>query len=355
MKTSLRPAATPSPQHRSRPRRNNQHRKMPSSGQHPRRRFLGLAAGFAALPISRVARAQTYPARPVRIIVAFAAGGPTDIAARLISQSLSERLGRSFLIENRPGGNNNIGTEAVVRAPADGYTLLMASSVNAINASLYERLGYDFIRDMAPVARIADTPLFMVVDPRIPARSVPEFIAYARANPGKLILGSGGIGTPNTVAGELFKMKTGLDLPMVQYRGGAPAVADLLGGHVQAMFDVIANSIEHVRAGRLRALAIASATRSELLPDIPIMADCVPGMEAGFWVGITAPKNTPAAIVDKLNKEINATLADPRMKARFADLNFPVFPGSPAEFGQFIAEDTEKWRKVVKFAKLKAD
>ena len=355
MKTSLRPAATPSPQHRSRPRRNNQHRKMPSSGQHPRRRFLGLAAGFAALPISRVARAQTYPARPVRIIVAFAAGGPTDIAARLIGQSLSERLGRSVLIENRPGGNNNIGTEAVVRAPADGYTLLMASSVNAINASLYERLGYDFIRDMAPVARIADTPLFMVVDPRIPARSVPEFIAYARANPGKLILGSAGIGSPSTVAGELFKMKTGLDLPMVQYRGGAPAVADLLGGHVQAMFDVIANSIEHVRAGRLRALAIASATRSELLPDIPIMADYVPGMEASFWVGITAPKNTPAAIVDKLNKEINATLADPRMKARFADLNFPVFPGSPVDFGQFIAEDTEKWRKVVKFAGLKAE
>ena len=351
MKASIRnKAATP----RRRPAPRGNERRLVT--QHPRRRILSLVAGAAALPaIPKTAGAQTYPARPVRIIVAFAAGGPTDIAARLIGQSLSERLGRSFLIENRPGGNNNIGTEAVVRAPADGYTLLMANSVNAINASLYERLSYDFIRDMAPVARIADTPLFMVVDPRIPARSVPEFIAYARANPGKLILGSGGIGTPNTVAGELFKMKTGLDLPMVQYRGGAPAVADLLGGHVQAMFDVIANSIEHVRAGRLRALAIASATRSELLPDIPIMADCVPGMEAGFWVGITAPKNTPAAIVDKLNKEINATLADPRMKARFADLNFPVFPGSPAEFGQFIAEDTEKWRKVVKFAKLKAD
>jgi len=351
MKASIRSkAATP----RRRPAPRGNERRLVT--QHPRRRILSLAAGAAALPVvSRIAQAQTYPARPVRIIVAFAAGGPTDIAARLIGQSLSERLGRSFLIENRPGGNNNIGTEAVVRAPADGYTLLMASSVNAINASLYERLGYDFIRDMAPVARIADTPLFMVVDPRIPARSVPEFIAYARANPGKLILGSAGIGSPSTVAGELFKMKTGLDLPMVQYRGGAPAVADLLGGHVQAMFDVMADSIEHVRAGRLRALAIASATRSELLPDIPIMADYVPGMEASYWVGIAAPKNTPTAIVGKLNKEINATLADPRMKARFADLNFPVFPGSPAEFGQFIAEDTEKWRKVVKFAGLKAD
>jgi tripartite-type tricarboxylate transporter receptor subunit TctC len=322
----------------------------------PRRQFLSLATGCSALlAMSPAARAQAYPSRPVRIIVAAPAGGPTDIAARLIGQSLSERLGRSFLVENRPGGNNNIGTEVVVRAPADGSTLLMANSVNAINASLYERLGYDFIRDMAPVGRIADAPLFMVVDPRIPARSVPEFITYARANPGKLILGSAGIGTPNTVAAELFKMKTGLDLPVVQYRGGAPAIADLLGGHVQAMFDIIADSIEHVRAGRLRALAIASATRSELLPDIPIMGDYMQGVEASFWVGIAAPKNTPAAIIGKLNDEINATLADPRMKARFADLNFTVFPGSPAEFGQFIAEDTEKWRKVIKFAGLKAE
>jgi tripartite-type tricarboxylate transporter receptor subunit TctC len=321
-----------------------------------RRQFLHLASGAATLPLlSRIASAQAYPTRPVRIIVAAAAGGGTDIAARLIGPSLSERLGRSFLIENRPGGNNNIGTEAVVRAPADGYTLLMANSINAINASLYERLSYDFIRDMAPVARIADSPLFLVVNPSIPARSVPEFIAYARANPGKLILGSGGVGAPDTVAGELFKMKTGLDLSVVQYRGAAPAVADLLGGHVQAMFNPIASSIEHIRAGRLRALAITSATRSEFLPDIPIMGDYVPGVEASFWAGITAPKNTPAAIVDKLNKEINATLADPRMKARFADLAFTVFPSSPAEFGQFIAEDTEKWRKVVKFAGLKAE
>jgi tripartite-type tricarboxylate transporter receptor subunit TctC len=228
----------------------------------------------------------------------------------------------------------------------------MANEVNAINASLYERLGYDFIRDMAPVARIADTPLFLVVNPSIPARSVPEFIAYARANPGKLILGAAGIGSPGTVASELFKMKTGLDIPVVQYRGGAPAAADLLGGHVQAMFGA---PIEHIRAGRLRALAILSATRSELIPDIPIMTDYVPGVEASFWCGITAPKNTPVAIVDKLNKEINTTLADPRMKARFADLNLTMFPGSPAEFGQFIAEDTEKWRKVVKFAGLKTD
>ena len=321
-----------------------------------RRQFLHLAAGAATLPLlSRVASAQAYPTRPVRIIVAAAAGGPTDIAARLIGQSLSERLGRSFLIENRPGGNNNIGTEAVVRAPADGYTLLMANSVNAINASLYERLGFDFIRDMAPVARIADAPQVMVVNPSIPARSVPEFIAYAKANPGKLILGSGGIGMPENVAGELFKMKTGLDLPVVHYRGGAPAVADLLGGHVQSLFDVVANSIENVRAGRLRALAITSGHRSELLPDIPIMADYVPGVEASTWFGIVAPKNTPAVIVDKLNEEINAALADPRMKARFADLAFTVLPGSPAEFGQFIAEDTEKWRAVVKFAGLKAE
>jgi tripartite-type tricarboxylate transporter receptor subunit TctC len=242
-----------------------------------------------------------------------------------------------------------------VRAPADGYTLLMANSVNAINASLYERLGFDFIRDMAPVARIADAPQVMVVNPSIPARSVPEFIAYAKANPGKLILGSGGIGMPENVAGELFKMKTGLDLPVVHYRGGAPAVADLLGGHVQSLFDVVANSIENVRAGRLRALAITSGHRSELLPDIPIMADYVPGVEASTWFGIVAPKNTPAVIVDKLNEEINAALADPRMKARFADLAFTVLPGSPAEFGQFIAEDTEKWRAVVKFAGLKAE
>jgi tripartite-type tricarboxylate transporter receptor subunit TctC len=288
----------------------------------------------------------------VKIIVAAAAGALTDIAARLIGQSLSERLGRSFLIENRPGGNNNIGTEAVVRAPADGYTLLMANTVNTINASLYERLGYDFIRDMAPVARIADAPFFLVVDPRIPARSVPEFIAYARVNPGKLILGSAGIGTPGTVAGELFKMKTGLDLPVVQYRGGAPAVADLLGGHIQAMFTT---SIEHVRAGRLRALAIASATRSELLPDIPIMADYVPGVEASVWIGLCAPKNTPAAIVAKVNDATNAALATPSIKARFTDLGATVFPGSPAEFGKFIADDTEKWAKVVKFAGIKVE
>jgi tripartite-type tricarboxylate transporter receptor subunit TctC len=355
MKTSLRRVVMP--QCRRGLRINDRPRpKTRPSSQHPRRQFLRLAAGAAALPaISRIARAQTYPSRPVRIIVASAAGGPADIAARLIGQSLSERLGRSFLIENRAGGNNNIGTEAVVRAPADGYTLLMANAVNAINASLYERLGYDFIRDMVPVARIADSPHFLVVNPSIPARSVPEFIAYARANPGKLILGSAGIGTVATVAGELFKMKTGLDLPVVQYRGGEPLLADLLGGHVQAMINAIANSIEHIRAGRLRALAIASATRSELLPDIPIMGDYVPGVEASSWYGIVAPKNTPAVIVDKLNKEINATVADPRMKARFADLAFTVLPGSPAEFGQFIAEDTEKWRKVVKLTGLKAE
>ena len=298
--------------------------------------------------------AKDIPTRPVRIIVPVAAGGGTDIAARLIGQSLSERLGRS-LTENRPGGNNNIGTEAVVRAPADGYTLLMANSVNAINASLYERLGYDFIRDMAPVARIADAPLVLVVDPRVPARSVPEFIAYARANPGKLILGSAGIGAPNTVAAELFKMKTGLDIPVVHYRGAAPAVADLLGGHVQAMFDIIADSIEHVRAGRLRALALTTASRLEALPDIPSLSELLPGYEATDWKGIGMPRNTPPEIIDKLNKEINAGLADPKLKARFAELGSRVLPGSPTDFGKLTADDTEKWAKVVKFAGIKAD
>jgi tripartite-type tricarboxylate transporter receptor subunit TctC len=321
-----------------------------------RRQFLPLAAGAVVLPaLSRIARAQNYPARSVRIVVAAAAGGATDITARLIGQWLTERLGRSFFVENRPGGNNNIGTEAVVRAQADGYTLLLANSVNAVNASLYERLSYDFIRDMAPVARICDSPLVMVVHPQFPAKTVPEFIAYAKANPSKLNIGSAGAGTPTHVAGELFKMMTGVKLEQVQYRGGAPAVADLLGGQVQVMFDVIAESIEYVRAGRLRALAVMSATRSPALPDIPIMADFVPGLEASFWTGVCTPKRTPAEIIGRINTEVNAALANPMIKTQFADLGATVFPGSPAEFGKFIADETEKWGKVVKFAGLKAD
>jgi tripartite-type tricarboxylate transporter receptor subunit TctC len=317
---------------------------------------LGLATTAVAKPAMRSAWAQqTYPTRPVRIIVAAAAGGSTDITARLIGQWLTERLGQSFLVENRPGANNTIGTAAVVRAPPDGYTLLMANSVDAINASLYQRLNYDFIRDIAPVAQIAYTPLVLVVDPSLPAKSVPEFIAYAKANPGKLNLGSAGLGTPVNVTGELFKMKTGINVGQVQYRGSAPALADLLGGQVQAMFPIIAESIEYIRAGRLRALAVTSPARSEVLPDIPIMADYVPGVEANFWAGVVAPKNTPVEIIDRLNKEINAGLADPTTKVRFADLGSTPFPGAPSRFKQFIAEETEKWSKVVKFAGIKAD
>jgi tripartite-type tricarboxylate transporter receptor subunit TctC len=321
-----------------------------------RRQFLRLAAGAASLPaLSRIAGAQAYPARPVRIIVAASAGGATDITARLIGQWLSDRLGQSFLIENRPGANNTIGTGAVVRAPADGYTLLMANTVDAINASLYQKLNYNFIRDIAPVARIAFTPLVLVVHPALPARSIPEFIAYAMANPGKLTFGSGGLGSPINVTGELFKMKTGISFGQVQYRGSAPALADLLGGQVQAMFPVIAEAIEYIRAGNLRALAVTSAQPSDVLPNIPIMADYVPGLEAGIWFGIAAPKGTPAAVIDRLNKEINTGLADPGVKARFADLGASLVPGSSAEFESFIGEETDKWAKVVKFAGIKAE
>jgi tripartite-type tricarboxylate transporter receptor subunit TctC len=322
-----------------------------------RRRFLHLAAGAAALSaVLRDARAQAYPSRPVRIIVAYAAGGVTDITARLIGQWLTERLGQSFLVENRPGGNSNIGTEAVVRAAADGYTLLLANPVNAINASLYERLSYNFIRDLAPVAHIADTALLMLVHPQFPAKTVAEFITYAKATSGKLNMGSAGAGTPNHVAGELFKMATGTNLAQVQYRGEAPALADLLGAQVDVVFATLPASIEYVRAGKLRALAVTSASPSAALPGTPTMSDFLPGFEASGWFGIVAPKNTPAGIVDRLNKEVNAALADPIMKARFADLGASVFPpGSPTEFGKFIADETEKWGKVVKFAGIKAD
>jgi len=319
-----------------------------------RRSMLGLAA--ALLPaVSRGAGAQTYPSRPVRWIVPFPPGGPTDIVARPLGQWLSERLGQPVVFDNRPGAGSNIGTEAVVRAPPDGYTLLMVAPSSAINATLYERLNFNFIRDIAPVAAIARVPQVMVVNPSLPAKTVPELIAYAKANPGKMSMGSAGVGTGQHVAGELFKMMTGVDMVHVPYRGGAPALTDLLGGQVQVMFTVPVGLMEYIKAGRLRALAVSSATRSQALPDIPAVADFVPGYEASGWFGIGAPKSTPAAIVDKLNKEINAALADPGMKARIADLGGVVLPGSPADFGKLIAEETEKWAKVVKFARIKLD
>jgi tripartite-type tricarboxylate transporter receptor subunit TctC len=321
-----------------------------------RRQFLHLAAGAAALPaVSRIAWAQTYPSRPVRIVVGFPPGGPTDIAARLIGQSLSERLGQQFVIENRPGAGSNIGTEAVVRAPPDGYTLFLAYSANAINATLYDKLNFNFIRDIAPVAAINREPLVMLANPSFPAKTVPEFIAYAKANPGKINFASGGNGTPPHVSGELFKMMTGVNLVHVPYRGGAPALTDLLGGQVQVMFVAISASIEYVRAGNLRPLAVTTASRSDALPDIPTVGDFIPGYEASTWCGIGAPKGTPAEIIDKLNKEINAGLVDPKVKARLANMGSTALPGTPAEFGKLIAEETEKWGKVVKLAGLKPE
>jgi tripartite-type tricarboxylate transporter receptor subunit TctC len=322
----------------------------------PRRKFLHLVAGAAALPaVSRIAWAQTYPSRPVRIVVGFPPGGPTDIAARLIGQSLSERLGQQFVIENRPGAGSNIGTEAVVRAPPDGYTLFLAYSANAINATLYDKLNFSFIRDIAPVAAINREPLVMLVNPSFPAKTVPEFIAYAKANPGKINFASGGNGTPPHVSGELFKMMTGVNLVHVPYRGGGPALTDLLGGQVQSMFVAISASIEYARAGNLRPLAVTTASRSDALPDIPTVGDFIPGYEASTWCGIGAPKGTPAEVIDKLNKEINAGLVDPKVKARLANMGSTALPGSPADFGKLIAEETEKWAKVVKLSGAKPD
>jgi tripartite-type tricarboxylate transporter receptor subunit TctC len=322
----------------------------------PRRNFLHLAAGAAALPaVSRFAWAQTYPSRPVRIIVGFPAGGGVDIVARLIGQWLSERLGQPFVIENRPGANSNVATEAVVRAPADGYTLLIVGAWNAINATLYDKLNFNFLRDIAPVASVIRSANVMVVNPSVPAKTVPEFIAHAKANPGKINMASAGIGSGNHIAGELFKMMTGVNLVHVPYRGAGPALVDLLGGQVQVMFATMSSSIEYVRGGKLRALAVTTATRSPVLPDIPTVAEFVPGYESSFWTGVGTPKNTPAEIVDKLNREINAALADPKFKARLADLGGTALSGSPADFGKFIAEETEKWAKVVKFAGLKPE
>jgi tripartite-type tricarboxylate transporter receptor subunit TctC len=322
----------------------------------PRRRFLHLAAGAAALPaLSRFARAQSYPSRPVRIIVGLAAGSSLDILARLMGQWLTERLGQPFVIENRPGAGTNIATEAVVRAVPDGYTLLAVSPANAINATLYEKLNFNFIRDIAPVASIVREPNVMVVNPSVPAKSVLEFIAYAKANPGKLSMASAGNGTASHVAGELFKMMAGVNMVHVPYRGGGPALTELLGGQVQAMFPGTIASIEYIRTGKLRALAVTTATRSEALPDLPTVGDFVPGYEASLMDGVGAPKNTPAEIVDKLNKEINAGLADPKIKARFADLSAIVLPGSPSDFGKLIADETEKWGRVIRAANIKAE
>ena len=322
----------------------------------PRRQFLHLAAGAAALPtVSRFAFAQTYPSRPVRLIVPFAPAGGSDITARLMGQWLSERLAQPFIIENRPGAGSNIATEAVVRAAADGYTLLYVTTANAINATLYDKLNFNFIRDIAPVATISRNTYVMLVHPSMPAKTVPEFIAYAKAHPRKINMASAGTGSPPHVCGELFKMMAGVDLLHLPYRGGGPALTDLLGGQVQVYFATTVASIEYIRTGRLRALAVSTATRSDALPDIPTVAEFVPGYEASSWYGVGAPKATPAEIVEKLNKEINAGLADAKLKARLADLGGDVLALSPADFGKLIADETEKWGNVIRALNIKAD
>jgi tripartite-type tricarboxylate transporter receptor subunit TctC len=322
----------------------------------PRRQFLHLAAGAAALPAaSRFAWAQAYPTRPVRIIVGQAAGSGSDTAARLIGQWLSERLGQQFIIENRPGAAGNIATEAVVRALPDGHTLLLVNAGNAINATLYDKLNFNFIRDIAPVAGIFRVPQVMEVNPSVPVKTVSEFIAYAKANPGKVNMASAGIGSVHHVAGELFKFMTGVDMVHVPYRGTTPALTDLLAGQAQVMFDVTPSSTPHIRAGKLRALAVTTSTRADVLPEIPIMGDFVPGYEASAWLGFGAPKDTPGAIIGMLNREVNAGLADPAIKTRIADLGGTVLAISPAEFGKLIADETEKWAKVVKFANIKPE
>ena len=320
-----------------------------------RRTFMGLTAGAAALPTtSRIASAQAYPTRPVRIIVGFAAGGMTDVSARLIGQWLSERLKQPFIIENRPGAASNVAAEAAVRASADGYTLLMAGTTNTVNATLYDNLNFNFIRDLAPVAGVFRGPYVMVVNPSVPTTTVSELIAYAKANPRKLNMASPGTGTGPHIAGELFKMMAGVDMVHVPYRGAGPSLTNLIGGQVQVTFESTPASIGYIRAGTLRALAVTTTNRSEALPDIPTVAEFVPGYEASTWYGVCAPKATPAEIVEKLNREINAALADPKMKARLADLGGDVLAYLPADFGKLIADETEKWGKVVKFT-IKAD
>jgi tripartite-type tricarboxylate transporter receptor subunit TctC len=322
--------------------------------QVPRRQFLQLSAGAAALAVSRFAWAQAYPSRPVRLIVPFPPGGGAEISARLIGQWLFERLGQPFIIDNRPGAGTNIGTEVVVRAPPDGHTLLLVNAANAINATLYDKLSFNFIRDIAPVDGIIRVPSVMVVHPSLPAKSVPELVAYAKANPGKLSMASGGIGSGSHVAGELFKMMAGVNMVHVPYRGVTPALTDLLGGQVQVMIASSAASIEYIWSSKLRALAVTGPTRTDVLSNIPSVAEFLPGYEASGWFGVGAPRNTPGEIIDRLNNEINAGLADPKIKARFADLGGAMLGGSAADFGKFVADETEKWSKVVKFAGAKA-
>jgi len=322
----------------------------------PRRQFLSLAAGVAALPaVPRVARAQAYPTRPVRIVVGFAAGGSFDIIARLIGQWLSERLGQPFVIENRPGAGSNIAMEAVVRAPADGYTLLLVGAPNAINATLYQKLNFNLIRDITPVAGVEREPQIMVANPSIPTKTVAEFIAYAKARPGKVSMASQGIGGSGHLTGELFQMMAGVNVVHVPYRGAGPALADLLGGQVEFMFAAAPSAIEYVKTGKLRGLAVTTTARSKALPDVPTVAEFLPGFEASSWHGVAAPKATPAEIVDKLNKEINAGLADANTKSRLAELGGEMLPGSPTDFGKLIAGETEKWGKVIRAANIKAE
>ena len=319
-----------------------------------RRQFLHLAAGAAACPaVSRIARAQTYPSRPVRFVVGFAPAGGNDIVARLIGQWLSQRLGQTFIIENRPGAATNIATEAVVNAPPDGYTLLLAGTPNATNATLYGSLRFNFIRDITPVAGIAGGPLVLVVNPSVPATTVPEFVAYAKANPGKINMASSGIGGGSHLAGELFKMMTGVNLIHVPYRGNGPALTDLLGGQVDVLFPTLASSIEYIRTGKLRGLAVTSAMRSEASPDLPTLAEFVPGYEVSSWYGIGSPRNTPADVVETLNREVNDGLADPKLKAQLADQGGIEIAGTPADFGKLIADETEKWAKVIRSANIR--
>ena len=322
----------------------------------PRRKVLLLAACAAALPAAaRSASAQAYPTRPVRIIVTTTPGGAPDILARLMGPWLSERLGQQFVVENRPGGGNNIGTEAVVRAPPDGHTLLLVTTNNAINMTLYDKLNFNFIRDIAPVAGVVRVPNVMEVNPSFPAKTAPEFIAYAKANPNKLNFGSGGNGTASHMQFELFKLMSGVSMVHVSYRGSAPALTDLLSGQIQLMFDPMPSSIGHIKAGKLRALAVTTATRSEVLPDLPTVRDFVPGYEASTWFGIVAPTNTPTEIIEKLNNAINAGLADPKIKARLAEMGGMLLAGSPADFGRLIAEETDKWGQVIRTANIKPD
>jgi tripartite-type tricarboxylate transporter receptor subunit TctC len=319
-----------------------------------RRAFFHTIGGAATMPVlPHLAWAADYPTRPVHIVVPVAPGGANDVTGRLTGQWLTEHLGQQFVVENRPGAGTNLGTEAVVRASADGYTLLIAGSSAAINATLFETLNFNFIRDTAPIASIVLVPQLMQVNPSLPVRSVPEFIAYAKANPGKVAMGSGGNGSPAHVIGEYFKLMTGTDLTHVPYRGAAPAVAGLIGGEVQVAFTEMATSLGHVRAGTLRALAVTTATRSEVLPDVPTLSEFIPGFEASQWVGLVAPKDTPPTIIEKLNIEIRAALDDSKMKARFTDLGGMVLPGSPADFGRLIRDDTEKWGKVIRAANIK--